>query len=173
MRRNSVFSIVVTFFVIVLLASPVAAKGPGPGVTIFRDGYGVPHVYSGTTYGLFYGYGYAIATDRLFQMEMSKRSVKGNVSEVLGAAYVAFDKGVRSNFQPDSIENQYKALPKKYKVIFDGYAAGMNARIDEVFNNMLLMPKQFYDYGFPTNEMDAHRCDHDLRRNHGQPVFRL
>lgn len=147
MRQKLVCSTVICF-VIVLLVVPVSAKSPGPDVTIFRDGYGVPHVYSGTVYGLFYGYGYAIATDRLFQMEMSKRSVKGTVSEVLGPGYVAFDKGVRSNYRPDSIVAQYKALQKKYKDIFDGYAAGMNARIEEVKANPTLMPKQFFDFDF-------------------------
>ena len=54
-------------------------------LTIKRDSFGTPHIYADDTYGLFYGYGYAIATDRLFQMEMSKRTGWGNVAEVLGS----------------------------------------------------------------------------------------
>ncbi len=46
----------------------------GGEVTIKRDNYGVGHVYADTVYGLYYGYGYAVAQDRLFQMEMAKRS---------------------------------------------------------------------------------------------------
>ena len=38
-------------------------------VTIKRDNFGTPHFYADKTFGLFYGYGYAVATDRLFQME--------------------------------------------------------------------------------------------------------
>ena len=52
-------------------------------VTIKRDEWGVPHVYADDTKGLFYGYGYALAVDRMFQMEMIKRSVLGTVSAVL------------------------------------------------------------------------------------------
>ncbi len=40
-------------------------------VTIKRDSYGVPHVYADSVYGIFYGYGYAIAQDRLFQIEIA------------------------------------------------------------------------------------------------------
>ncbi|MEM2946790.1 MAG: penicillin acylase family protein, partial [Candidatus Bathyarchaeia archaeon] len=118
-------------------------------VILIRDNFGVPHVYAKNLYGLYYGYGYALATDRLFQMEMTRRTVLGKVSEVLGSAYINFDKGIRSNYSPDSIQAQLDALPRKYKDIFEGYADGMNARIKEVLANPnTLLPKQFIDYGF-------------------------
>lgn len=118
-------------------------------VVIYRDDYGVPHIYAKDTYGLFYGYGYSIATDRLFQMEMTKRTAEGTVAEVLGSTWVSFDKGVHSNYTPAFIQQQYQALDPKYKDIFEGYAAGMNARIAEVLNNQAtLLAKQFTDYGF-------------------------
>ena len=50
---------------------------PSEDVTIKRDQYGVPHVYADTTFDLFYGYGYVVAQDRLFQMEMARRAVLG------------------------------------------------------------------------------------------------
>ncbi len=117
-------------------------------VTIYRDKYGVPHIYAQDVYSLFYGYGYALATDRLFQMEMSKRTVRGTVAEVLGKNYLEFDKDVRSKYSPDSINKQYEALSKAYRDIFDGYAAGMNARIDEVEADNHLLPKEYLDFGF-------------------------
>ena len=72
-------------------------------VTIKRDDDGVPHVYARTTFDLFRGYGYAVAQDRLFQMEMSRRSTQGTVAEVLGPDFLEFDKGTRSGFDPRSI----------------------------------------------------------------------
>jgi acyl-homoserine lactone acylase PvdQ len=41
----------------------------GDTVRITRDSYGVPTVQASTQYGLLYGNGYAIAQDRLWQME--------------------------------------------------------------------------------------------------------
>jgi penicillin amidase len=126
-----------------------AAAAPHSEVTIRRDNYGVPHVYASDTYGLFYGYGHAVAEDRLFQMEMARRSVLGTVSEVLGPAYLALDKGSRAGFVPASIHAQIARLSPTDRAIFDGYASGFNARVREVLAaKATLLPKQFIDAGF-------------------------
>lgn len=125
-------------------------------VVIKRDEYGVPHIYADTTYSLFYGYGYAVAQDRLFQMEMAKRSTQGTVAEVLGDKFVPFDKMTRGNYWPASIEKQIAALPKSERDILDGYAAGMNAWIAEVrAKHETLMPKQFNEFGFQPSNWNA------------------
>jgi penicillin amidase len=152
--KKKAFSIFSAVFVCLLAISVLSidAKPWGKNqrqVKIIRDNYGVPHIYAKDTYGLFYGFGYSIATDRLFEMEMARRTVLGTVSEVLGADYVAFDIRIRSNYTPASIQQQYVALSKKQKQIFEGYANGMNARIQEVLQNQgTLLPKQFTDFGF-------------------------
>ncbi|MBS0341302.1 MAG: penicillin acylase family protein [Proteobacteria bacterium] len=118
-------------------------------VTIKRDDYGVPHVYANDVRGLFHGFGYAVAQDRLFQMEMARRAVLGTVSEVMGPTYVALDKGSRASFSPESIRSQMAKLSPDDKAIFDGYAAGFNARVKEVLAaRATLLPKQFNDAGF-------------------------
>jgi len=118
-------------------------------VTIKRDTWGVPHIYADTVRGLFYGYGYAVAEDRLFQMEMTRRSVLGTVAEVLGEEYAEKDAETRRLFDPASIRAQLAALSKQDLDIFDGYADGFNARIKEVLENRdTLLPKQFIDSGF-------------------------
>lgn len=119
------------------------------GITILRDHWGVPHVYAATTRDLFTGYGYVIAEDRLYQMEMARRSVTGTVAEVLGEAHVQFDIATRALFDPESIRRQIDALGDDDRAILEGYAAGFNRRIDEVLaDKARLMPKQFLDAGF-------------------------
>jgi len=122
---------------------------PAGKITIKRDGYGIPHVYANDVRGLFHGFGYAVAEDRLFQMEMARRAVLGTVAEVMGPAYIALDKGSRSGFTPASIHAQMAALSADDKAIFDGYAAGFNARVTEVLQaQATLLPRQFIDAGF-------------------------
>jgi penicillin amidase len=53
------------------------AASPPTEVKIVRDEYGMLHIYADDTYRLFYGYGYVVAQDRLFQMEMARRSTQG------------------------------------------------------------------------------------------------
>jgi penicillin amidase len=127
-------------------STPTAPVGK---VTIKRDAYGVPHVYANDVRGLFHGFGYAVAEDRLFQMEMARRAVLGTVSEVMGPKYVTLDQGSRASFTPDSIRAQMARLSPDDKAIFDGYAAGFNARVKEVLAApATLLPKEYNDAGF-------------------------
>jgi penicillin amidase len=163
MKSRRILSLIlISLFLVVSISLPALAtakSGEKPkhnqSVAIYRDSYGVPHIYAKDTYGLFYGYGYSVATDRLFEMEMIKRTVLGTVAEVLGPGptsqklYLANDITSRSGYSPSSIKAQYDALDEKYKEIFEGYAAGMNARIAEVLaNQSTLLPKQYTEYGF-------------------------
>ncbi|MDB5732337.1 MAG: penicillin amidase [Variovorax sp.] len=130
-------------------STPPSAAVGGSTVTIQRDSYGVPHVYANDVRGLFHGFGYVVAEDRLFQMEMARRSVLGTVSEVMGPAYLALDKTSRAGFAPASIQAQMARLGADDQAIFDGYAAGFNARVNEVLADQgTLLPKQFIDAGF-------------------------
>lgn len=121
-------------------------------IEIKRDSYGVPHVFADNTYGLFYGYGYAVAQDRLFQMDMSRRSFTGRTAEVLGAGenneYLNYDISVRKNFTPASIQKQISALSEDELAIFEGYAAGFNAYLDKIKQNPNLLPKEYVDFDF-------------------------
>jgi len=143
-----------------LILSACASRAPLEStlkVRLVRDNYGVPHVYADDVYGLYYGYGYAVAQDRLFQMEMARRSTQGLVAEVLGAGYVEFDKNARQIFSPASIKRQLDGLSEKDRDIFDGFAAGFNDWLAEIQKNPdELMPKQFVDFGFEPIEWTAY-----------------
>ncbi|ENW92932.1 penicillin acylase family protein [Acinetobacter dispersus] len=123
--------------------------------TIKRDSFGTPHVYANDTFGLFYGYGYAVATDRLFQMEMSKRTGQGTVAEVLGPDYLQYDIATHSRFDPENIRQQIARLSPEDRAIFEGYATGFNKRVKEVLANPALMPKEFVDYGFKPSSWET------------------
>lgn len=131
-------------------------------VEVMRDSYGVPHVFADSHYGLYYGYGYAVAQDRLFQMDMARRSFVGTTAAVLGPgeqdAYVKYDMQVRQNFTPASIQRQIAALPKDERDIFRGYADGYNAYLEQVRRRPELLPKEYVDFDFqpePLTDFDV------------------
>ena len=133
-----------------------SAEADSGSVKIIRDGFGVPHIYADKTYGLFYGYGYAVAQDRLFQIEMIRRSAMGTVAEVLGPDYLSFDKKIRASYDLRSIKAQVAALPKERRDILDGYAAGMNAWIAEVEKAPeKWLPREYSEYGFTPSKWTA------------------
>ena len=153
-----------TAFSLSLLASSLLTVTHAAPVTIEinRDAYGVPHVFADSNYALFYGYGYAVAQDRLFQLDMARRSFVGTTAEVLGAgdnnAYINYDINVRRNFNPSSIRQQLDALADDDAAIFTGYAAGYNAYLAEVKRNPGLLPKEYLDFGFeptPISDFDV------------------
>jgi penicillin amidase len=141
--------------ILILLFSACSSHPPGKHqqARIVRDNFGVPHIYADDIYGLYYGYGRSVSQDRLFQMEMTRRSTQGTVAEVLGSDYLDYDKGTRRLFDPVSIHRQMDALAPGDRDVFAGFAAGMNAWLKEIrANEGELLPKQFIDYGFrPAN----------------------
>ncbi len=60
------------------------AAGLSAPVRIVRDRWGVPHLYAQNQDDLFFAQGFVQAEDRLFQMDLWRRSVQGRLSEVLG-----------------------------------------------------------------------------------------
>lgn len=130
---------------------------PGEAVTIYRDSYGTPQVFAETNYGVYYGYGYAVATDRLFQMEMLKRTAQGRVAEVLGSDYLNLDIKLRTEYNHPTVKKQVAALADRDLTILNGYAAGFNARLDELLAQQgRPLPKPFYDHGFSPSRWTAY-----------------
>ena len=56
------------------------------GAEIFRDKWGIPHIFAEGEYDLFFGYGYAMGQDRLWQLDYFRRQAHGRLSEILGPA---------------------------------------------------------------------------------------
>lgn len=59
---------------------------------IHRDKWGIPHIYAKSLEDVFFAQGYAQAQDRLFEMDLSRRAVRGRLSEILGDKFVDADK---------------------------------------------------------------------------------
>lgn len=114
-------------------------------VTIYRDGYGVPHIVGDTEQATFFGYGYAQAQDHLERMMLQYRDAQGRLSEVkgrsaLGEGEPRFDArelrwgGDYLQRQLRTwqcvVDNKAKINPVVYALL-DAFARGVNAYIDE------------------------------------------
>ena len=116
-------------------------------IKLYRDDYGTPHIFASSNKDLFIGYGYAVAQDRLFQMEMLKRTTQGKVAQVLGKTYIEFDRFTRSQFHPQAIREQISKLTPKQLDVLTGYAQGMNLWIDKIATDPHhLLPLEFTQY---------------------------
>jgi len=64
-------------------------------VRVVRDRRGVPHIYAQNRDDLFFAQGFVQAQDRLFQMDLWRRSVQGRLAEVLGPNFAERDAMTR------------------------------------------------------------------------------
>ncbi|HIL57457.1 MAG TPA: T9SS type A sorting domain-containing protein [Rhodothermales bacterium] len=155
---------------VALLLIPLAAQADsvttltapdGTTVEIVRDEYGVPKIYAPTETAAFYGQGFAVAQDRLFQMETFWRVATGRMAEIQGADAVATDQAIRTVFYtPAERVQQFAALPMEIRDMLDAYIAGINAYIDlaEAEPDTYL-PFEYTQ--FPLNTMPIERWDRD------------
>ncbi|EED35844.1 penicillin G acylase [Luminiphilus syltensis NOR5-1B] len=136
--------------------APDRSVDSGEAVTVYRDAFGTPHIFADSNYGVFFGYGYSVAEDRLFQMEMLRRTAWGTVSAVLGERYAPLDTMLRTHYHLDSIRSQVAQLDERDRAILQGYADGFNAKVRELTADPeQMLPKPFIDYDFTPSEWSA------------------
>ncbi|MGI9006376.1 MAG: penicillin acylase family protein, partial [Streptosporangiaceae bacterium] len=102
-------------------------------VRIVRDEHGVPHIYARTARALFYGEGYAVGQDRLWQAELLRRTGTGTlaaVPRVGGPSSVRADLGFREYTGGAArLRRLFAGLPKADRIAIGGFSDGMNAWI--------------------------------------------
>jgi len=106
-------------------ASTLAAiHGP---VTIDRDARDIPHIHASSTDDAFFAEGYVVAQDRLFQMDLVRRSVAGELSEVFGKPALGADIKARLIRPRAMARASYEHLSPQSKRDLEAFTAGVNA----------------------------------------------
>ncbi len=106
-----------------------------------RDSFGVAKVVAGGEKSVWFRAGFAVAHDRLWQMENSRRVSQGKMAEVFGASFVNSDKEYAvTGYTPGEYDAQLKKLPAEYQDRFVDYAAGVNACIEALRKSQQLPP---------------------------------
>lgn len=132
---------------LILVVAPPADVGWAADafdVRIIRDEYGVPHIYANDLGTLFFGFGYAVAQDRLFQLEMTRRTSWGTVAEVLGSEFIKLDTDQRRvGYSREEVRKQIAALAPEYRTMLKAYAEGVNHVIASIENGTTKLPPEF------------------------------
>ena len=121
--------------------APEALIGLRQPVDVYRDAYGIPHIYAQSLEDLFFAQGYVHAQDRFWQMEFWRHIGQGRVAEITGAAGVANDKFIRTvgwNRLAAHTIAYYEREAPEYITILEAYSAGVNAYIAERGPNLAL-----------------------------------
>ncbi len=107
----------------------LAVPGLHAPVEIVRDTADVPHIFAQSDEDAFYALGFAHAQDRLWQMNILRRTVQGRLSEVFGARTVPVDEIMRRLDLYGLASRSVAAQDEPTRRALDAYAAGVNAWI--------------------------------------------
>jgi len=107
-------------------SSSVTTLARRDSVTIYRDEYGVPHVFGPTDSSVVYGLGYAQAEDNFWRIEDSYIRALGRSAEISGEQGVDDDRLNAALDIPALARAEYRRLDPRMRALCDAYAAGVN-----------------------------------------------
>jgi len=115
----------------------VAVAGIDAPVEIVRDTWNVPHIFGETDGDVYYALGYAHAQDRMWQMIMLRRTVKGQLAELFGEEALQGDILMRHLGLNRLAVESLEAQDDETRDALQRYADGVNARLGEVADGSL------------------------------------
>ncbi len=105
----------------------VELEGVSAPVEVYRDEYGVPHIYARTPDDLFFAQGYVHAQDRFWQMEFWRRIGAGRLSEYFGESTLSTDIFLRTVRFAETAEQEFASMDPESRRLLEAYADGVNA----------------------------------------------
>ena len=117
-------------FILVAILSPThlvaRAVAPSKGeATIYRDEFGIPHIFADTLENASYAVGYAQAEDRLEELLKNYRKALGTMSEVFGPDYFRQDLIQRMWRHEEISREKYKEVSPKMRACIEAYQDGI------------------------------------------------
>ncbi|MEM8869347.1 MAG: penicillin acylase family protein [Pseudomonadota bacterium] len=95
-------------------------------IEIVRNNHAVPHIFSDSDLGVFYGLGFAHAQDRLWQMTMLRRVAQGRLAELFGESQVSNDHLLRALDLYGAAREAAEATSPRAMAELQAYADGVN-----------------------------------------------
>ncbi len=120
----------------------------GEEVTIYRDTWGIPHIYAESAAGAAFGQGYAQAEDRLEQCLRNFRGVEGRLSEVFGEEFLELDVFQRFWRHAEECREGYSRLSPELREVTESFVQGF-------VHYMRSHPDQVPEWGF---EPEPYHC---------------
>lgn len=107
-------------------------QGINAPVTVERDQYGVPRIIAESYEDAVFAQGFVQAQERYFQLDVSRRRIKGELAELLGESAVPSDTYFRRFELKEVAEQVVSNMTPEEKKIFDCFTAGINAGLKDM-----------------------------------------
>lgn len=135
----------------------ITISGIEQPLTISRDHVGIPTIRAQTSSDLFFAFGYAIAQDRLFQMDLHRRLAGGQLAEIVGDRPIPVKPG--SRLEAPSVvlldclhralglvrvaQASWEIISDEARTALEQYTAGVNAAM-VTMQDEKSFPPEFY-----------------------------
>ena len=124
-------------------------------VEVLRDKWGVAHIYAETVHDLFFAQGFVAAQDRLYQIEIWRRTGAGELSEVFGPDYIERDRMARLVSYRGDMQAEWESYSPDTEAIATSFVAGVNAYIAHAGDRL---PIEFELLNFQPGEWKPEHC---------------
>ena len=151
MKKAKVSYLALSIFVTGCSYFPVVQLDHHPekyNVTIYRDTWGVPHIFGDTDIDVAYGLAYAHAEDDLFNIQGALLAARGKSASVYGKSHAPNDYMVQLLEIWPKVNKYYESqLSSETRALCKGYVDGINQYMKE-------HPKEVLPGVYPVNEKD-------------------
>jgi len=107
----------------------ITLSGLDAPVEVLTDTSGVPHVYATSQKDMFFAQGFLTAQERLFQMELNRRTANGRLSEIVGKAALDTDRASLTFGFARLGKADWDFISPELRDTVTAYVAGINAYI--------------------------------------------
>ena len=104
----------------------VSLAGLKGNVEVYRDSFGIPHVYAENDPDLYRVTGYLQAQDRLWQMDLLRRVTSGRLSEIFGEDMAGADQLFRALRIPEKSRRLLNQTDPVILACMEAYSDGIN-----------------------------------------------
>ena len=109
-----------------LLEGERKLEGLSDPVFIERDALGIPAIRASNRRDLALALGFLHAQDRFFQMDLLRRSASGEMSELMGAVMLSWDRAVRVHCFREMAGRVLEHADDEEREMVEAYASGVN-----------------------------------------------
>lgn len=133
-----------TFFIVTAQTTDtLRMKGLREPVEVWRDEWGMNHIYARNEHDLFFAQGYCAARDRLFQFELWRLQATGTLAAVLGPSALQRYIGARLFKYRGDMNKELSHYHKNGGQIINAFVAGVNTYIGQALQSPSLLPFEF------------------------------
>ena len=118
----------------------LVARGLEAKAYVVRDPFGVPHVAAETLSDGYLALGFAHAQDRLWQMELLRRSARGRLAELFGESALEQDRLARTLGFSEAARLEWPKLAHETRTALEAYSTGVNVWLAEIAANRATRP---------------------------------